>query len=91
MRVACAIILVTSLLATSSFADAGMLAPGKPAGTGQAQSATTVGSVVLGGAALLGLLLATQSRGAALITGGTAPANAADAAVIEAAALNTAK
>jgi hypothetical protein len=91
MRVVCAVILVTSLLATSAFADGGGLAPGRPAGARQAQSVTTVSSVVLGGAALFGLLLATQSRGAALITGGTAAANAANAAVIEAAALNTTK
>lgn len=91
MRVACAIILVTALLTDSGIADAGMLAPGRPAGARPAQSVTTVGSVVLGGAALFGLLLATQSRGAALIAGGTAAPNAANAAVAEAAALNTTK
>ena len=49
----------------------------------------TIGSVVLAGAAALGLLLAVQSGGAAVITGGTPPANASDLAARQAATLNT--
>ena len=64
-------------------------APGKPAGTKEAQSTVTIGSVVLAGAAALGLLLAVQSGGAAVITGGTPPANASDLAARQAATLNT--
>ncbi len=94
MRAVCAVILVTSLLATSAMAgDSGLgrLAPGKPAGARQAQSVTTVGGAVLAGALGFGALLALQSGGAALITGGTPPANAADQAALEAATLNTTK
>ena len=67
----------------------GALAPGKPAGAKEAQSTVTIGSVVLAGAAALGLLLAVQSGGAAVITGGTPPANASDLAARQAATLNT--
>src|ERR1700744_1165204 len=80
MRAACAVFLITSLLAGSALAgptDAA-LAPGKPAGTKQAQTAMTVGSVVLGAGVLLGLVLALQSGGADIITPTTPPANATD-------------
>jgi hypothetical protein len=91
MRAACAVILITSLLASSALAGAndGALPPGKPAGTKQAQSTMTVGTVVLAGAAALGVLLAIQSGGAAAIAGGTPPANATDLAAREASTLNT--
>jgi hypothetical protein len=91
MRAACAVILITALLASSALAGStdGALPPGKPAGTKEAQSTTTVGTVVLVGAAALGVLLAIQSGGAAVITNGTPPANASDLAAREAATLNT--
>jgi hypothetical protein len=92
MRAACAVILITALLATSTPAGANdTLPPGKPAGTQQAQSVATIGSVVLGAAALLGAFLAVQSGGAAAISSGTPPLNAANRAAFQAAALNTAK
>ena len=91
MRAACAVLLITTLLASSALAGSNdaLLAPGKPAGTKEAQSTVTIGSVVLAGAAALGLLLADQSGGAAVITNGTPPANLADLAAREAATLNT--
>lgn len=91
MRAACAVLLITTLLASSALAGSNdaLLAPGKPAGTKEAQSAMTVGTVVLAGAAALGLLLAVQSGGAAVITNGTPPANASDLAARQAATLNT--
>jgi hypothetical protein len=91
MRAACAVFLITTLLASSALAGSndGALAPGKPAGAKEAQSTVTIGSVVLAGAAALGLLLAVQSGGAAVITGGTPPANASDLAARQAATLNT--
>jgi hypothetical protein len=91
MRAACAVLLITTLLASSALAGSNdaLLAPGKPAGTKEAQSTVTIGSVVLAGAAALGLLLAVQSGGAAVITNGTPPANLADLAAREAATLNT--
>ena len=91
MRAACAVLLITPLLASSALAGSNdaLLAPGKPAGTKEAQSTVTIGSVVLAGAAALGLLLAVQSGGAAVITNGTPPANLADLAAREAATLNT--
>ena len=72
MRAACAVLLITTLLASSALAGSNdaLLAPGKPAGTKEAQSTVTIGSVVLAGAAALGLLLAVQSGGAAVITNG---------------------
>jgi len=91
MRAACAVLLITTLLASSALAGSNdaLLAPGKPAGTKEAQSTVTIGSVVLAGAAALGLLLAVQSGGAAVINNGTPPANLADLAAREAATLNT--
>jgi hypothetical protein len=91
MRAVCAVILVTTLLTTSAFADPAhsFLAPGKPAGVVQAQTTTTVGSVVLAGAVAFGALLAIQSGGAAILATGTPNANAGNAAVREAASLNT--
>jgi hypothetical protein len=91
MRAACAVLLITTLLASSALAGSNdaLLAPGKPAGTKEAQSTVTIGSVVLAGAAALGLLLAVQSGGAAVIPNGTPPANLADLAAREAATLNT--
>ena len=91
MRAACAVLLITTLLASSALAGSNdaLLAPGKPAGTKEAQSTVTIGSVVLAGAAALGLLLAVQSGGAAVITPGPPPANLADLAAREAATLNT--
>ena len=91
MRAACAVLLITTLLASSALAGSNdaLLAPGKPAGTKEAQSTVTIGSVVLAGTAALGLLLAVQSGGAAVITNGTPPANLADLAAREAATLNT--
>lgn len=91
MRAACAVLLITALLAGNALAGAndGALPPGKPAGTKDAQSVATIGTVVLAGAAGLGILLAIQSGGAAFIASGTPPANATDIAAREAATLNT--
>ena len=92
MRAACAVILITALLATSALAGSNdSLPPGKPAGTHQAQSVATIGTAVLAGAALLGILLAIQSGGAGVITAGTPPLNATDQAAFQAATLNTTK
>jgi hypothetical protein len=91
MRAACAVLLMTTLLASSAFAGSTdlMLAPGKPAGMKQAQSSMTIGSVVLGAAAVLGVALAIQSGGADVITVGTSQPNATDLAARQAATLNT--
>jgi hypothetical protein len=89
MRAACVVLLITALLAGSALADSGTLPPGRPAGTKQAQSVATIGTVVLAGAAGLGILLAIQSGGAAVIASGTPNANATDLAAREAATLNT--
>ena len=89
MRAIAAALVATTMTFSSAFAADGALAPGKPAGAKEAQSTVTIGSVVLAGAAALGLLLAVQSGGAAVITGGTPPANASDLAARQAATLNT--
>ena len=91
MRAACAVILITALLAGSALAGAndGALPPGKPAGTKDAQSVTNIGTAVLAGAAALGVLLAIQSGGAAVLASGTAPPNASDLAARQAATVQT--
>jgi hypothetical protein len=96
MRAACAVLLATTLLATSALAggvqQAGSLAPGKPAGVSQAQStAMTVTYVVLGAGVLLAGALAIQSSGGGAVIVGTAPLDASTLPAYNASTLNTFK
>ena len=61
MRTLTALILSTTLIASTAFAaDVGLLAPGKPAGVKQAQVGTT-GWVLLGAGALTAIVVAVAS------------------------------